>query len=85
MEWVQFLLFHIVEYHLYRCNSKLVRAQKHQWDFKINDQFLSCITSVVLCIVDHDHCVPSPVNILTIQEFNHLDNEPSKRITVSFA
>jgi hypothetical protein len=79
------LLFHIVKYHLHRCDSKLVRTQEHQWDFHINDQFLSCLTSVVLCIVDHDHCVTSPVNILTIQELNHLDNEPSKRVTVSFA
>lgn len=79
------MTFQVREEHLDRSELEVVWAKVHQWHFQ-RCKFVSYIlTSMVGCVVKHDHCVLPPARLLSIQMLNQLDDEEQEGVGIILA
>ena len=84
-EWIQVMTFQVREENFDRGELEVVWTKIHQWHFQLCKFASYILTSMVRCVVKHDHCVLSPTRLLCIQMLNQLDDEEQEGVSIILA
>jgi hypothetical protein len=58
-----------------RCQLKVIRSKVHERHLELHHPICYLLTSMVGCIVKHNHCIGPPIRLLRVEMFSQLDDK----------